>query len=325
MRGASVLVIGESAQLLRSIRRALFSAGAKAICTSFDPVALEQKLESKHDIYIVDGDADAERLKPALRVLGVRVLPARMLLLTRRYEEEVSHWVLSGSANNTLAKTGALSVSRERIDETELIMTCRKIVSGRVFGLHRSVRGTLVPIHRFKLERSGHRNGALEQLEGFLEKLELGRSLVAAIMTVADELVMNAIFNAPLDSKGAPKYKARPRGEDFALEPSEHVQMRYCCDGQYVYLSVEDPHGSLDRGTIMKYIGSGLLKQKGHMEEKAYGAGLGLFMIFSSINQLIFNVDRGQRCEIIAGFYIREGLRGFREAGQSLNFFITEP
>ncbi len=323
MANANVLIVGENGHLLRAVRRALYASGHECTQVPYDLPAVEEALEEDFEICVVDGDAPAERLRPPLEFLRSRIQPERFLMLSDKYDEVVSRQVLEGAANNTIAKTSAFSVVSHRIDETELMLTCRKILSGRVFGLHRNIRGGPVPVYSSRLKSLAARQTALEELETYMRPLEVPRSLNAAILTVADELMMNAIFNAPIDASGAPKYKERSRSEDLQLEPHEEVKFKYCCDGKYMFLSVEDNFGMLERETIMRYIGSGLLKQKGHMEEKAYGAGLGLFMVFSSINQLTFNVERGRRCEIIAGFYIRDGLRGFREAGQSLNFFIS--
>ncbi len=323
MANANVLIVGDNSALLRAVRRALYASGHACTQVPYDISAVESALEKKFEICVVDGDAPADRLGPSLELLRSTIQPERFLMLSDQYDEMVSRQVLEGAANNTIAKTSAFSVVSHRIDETELMITCRKILSGRVFGLHRNIRGGPVPVYRSTIESLGERQTALEELEGYMRPLEVPRSLNAAILTVADELLMNAIFNAPTDASGAPKYRERSRSEDLQLEPHERVKFKYCCDGKYLFLSVEDSFGLLERETIMRYIGSGLLKQKGHMEEKAYGAGLGLFMVFSSINQLTFNIERGRRCEIIAGFYIREGLRGFREAGQSLNFFIS--
>lgn len=144
------------------------------------------------------------------------------------------------------------------------------------------------------------------------------------IQAVADELIMNAVFSAPRDASGAPKYEARERRASFPLEPHEAVDFAYACDGKNVHLSVSDRFGSLDREMIIKYLGRGLMGEKGEVENKVGGAGLGLYMVVHSISNLVFNIQAGVRTEIIASFYIRSGLRGFRTAGQSLNLFLLK-
>lgn len=318
-----VLILVESTGLVRTIRRALFAAGCDVNRIPLEADALRAELELGYDIYIVDGDAAPERVDPIFHELRTRVPAARILLLSQRLDERIGRQIVEGAADNALAKSGAYAVVREGVDEAELISTCRKILTGRIFGIRRCLRHGMVPIHKRRIERARERHAALEELTEYLTKLEIPRSISSSVLTVADELIMNAVFNAPTYEDGTPKYRHRHRTDDVELEASEAVNLRYCCDGQYLYVAVQDPFGTLDRATIVRYIGSGLMQQKGRMEEKAHGAGLGLFMVFSSINQLVFNVERKKRSEIIAGFYVREGLRGFREAGQSLNFFFT--
>jgi hypothetical protein len=139
---------------------------------------------------------------------------------------------------------------------------------------------------------------------------------------VADELLMNAMFNAPRDAEGNPKYAHRDRSY-LQLESSETVSMKYCCDGRHIALSVKDPFGSLDREVMLKYLGRCLGKSV-ELEEREAGAGLGLYIVFSSITQLAFNIHVGKATEVIALFYIRAGPRAFNGSGKSLNIFLLQ-
>jgi hypothetical protein len=89
-------------------------------------------------------------------------------------------------------------------------------------------------------------------------------------------------------------------------------------------MSVNDSFGALDRKMLLGYIGSSLRNEKGQVSTKSEGggAGLGLHLVVNSITQLVFNVDVGKRTEVIASFFIRNGIRGFRASGQSLNLFM---
>ena len=46
------------------------------------------------------------------------------------------------------------------------------------------------------------------------------------------------------------------------------------------------------------------------------------WLVNNSITQLVFNVEVGKKTEAIASFFVRNGIRGFRASGQSLNLFI---
>ena len=58
------------------------------------------------------------------------------------------------------------------------------------------------------------------------------------------------------------------------------------------------------------------------LEEKAAGAGLGLYMVFNSITQLTFNIHLGHATEVVALFYARGGAKALRVSGRSLNIFL---
>jgi hypothetical protein len=163
----------------------------------------------------------------------------------------------------------------------------------------------------------------ISELEDFLDEIDCYGAIKNAVLLVADELIMNAIFNAPRDESGQPKYTHRHR-DRLELEPHERVFFRFACDGRNVALSVSDQFGSLDREVIVKYLERCFSGGPAEMEEKRAGAGLGLYMVFNSITQLTFNIHSDVSTEVIALFYVRSGARAFKASGRSLNIFVLQ-
>jgi hypothetical protein len=201
-------------------------------------------------------------------------------------------------------------------------VTCEKLISGDIFGLERYLSLRELDIREHVLDHAGKRQDVIERFDSFLEAIDCYKGLRAVILTVADELLMNAIFSAPRDAEGRPKYDHRERSDRFPLEPHEAVTFRFGCDGRNVVMSVADRFGSLDRDLLLEYLGSGLRQEKGKVAMKSSSAGLGLHLVINSITQLVFNVEVGKKTEVIASFFVRNGIRGFRASGQSLNLFI---
>jgi hypothetical protein len=63
---------------------------------------------------------------------------------------------------------------------------------------------------------------------------------------LAHELLMNAMYDAPVDAQGRPKYAA-DRKADIRLTDSERPSVRVATDGSRLVLQVRDPFGRLER------------------------------------------------------------------------------
>lgn len=320
MRGARVAIITENRALIRATTRALVSAGATP--RSGDFTKADAILDEEPQILLIDADQELARVDAVLARVAERNPNTRVMIFSRDLGPTVAQQVLDREVNHLVAKHGAVSVSPDLIDETEVIVTCRKLFTGEIFGLEQYLTLPGLDIRQHILRRSADRTAALEHFDRFLRELDLQQAMTAVILTVADELMMNAVFNAPRAEDGSPKYAHLDRRTQFDLEPREIVEFRYGCDGRNVVLSVADQYGALDRDIILRYLGSGLAREKGQLEPKPGGAGLGLHLVFNSITQLVFNMEVGRRTEVIAGFYVRSGFRGLRSSGQSLNVFI---
>jgi hypothetical protein len=324
MRGARVGIISNNRSVVRAVTRALVSAGARTRGVPLEAPATEEVLATEPQLVLLDTDGEPEKLQPVIDMLVAKreSRETPVLMLSRDLSPNVARTILESDVNHLVAKHGVVSVSRDLVDETELIVTCRKLITGELFGLEQYLALPGLDIHQYELKSSAERSSALDSLEAFLRELDLQQAMNTVILTVADELMMNAVYSAPRDDLGRPKYEHLDRRSQFDLTDKERVLLRYGCDGRNVVLSVNDNFGALAREMIFKYIGSGLFKEKGVIEQKDGGAGLGLHLVFNSISQLVFNVDRGRRTEVIAGFYVRSGFRGLRASGQSLNLFL---
>jgi hypothetical protein len=322
MRGASVAVISENRHIVRTVTRALVSSGARVHSCGFSDEDVRSEATGHCDLILIDADHDPGTVsRTVIRVVD-QGSDRKVLLLCRELSSTIADLIVDGELDHIVAKHGRIALARDLIDEAELIVTCDKLITGDIFGLERYLALPDVEIHEHQLDHSGRRQEMIEQLNGFLGAIDCYQGLRSTILTVADELLMNAIFSAPQDELGRPKYDSRRRTDRFPLEPHERVTLRYGCDGRSVLVSVSDMFGSLDRAMLLEYLSRGLRQEKGRLANKSTSAGLGLHLVLNSITQLVFNVEVGKRTEVIASFFVREGVRGFRSSGQSLNLFI---
>lgn len=323
MDSKRILVVTGSRNVQRSVARALASTGNRTSATGWQRDAIQRRLADGVDMCIVDADADVDQLGWLLERLYEDHPSTISLLISRDYSSPALRDILGRyGLNHLIAKHGGVSASTEIIDEAELIVTCEKLFRRSIFGLDKYLSTWAVQLHEHVVRSTAQKAEAMDALEQFLEQIDCYGAIRPAVNLVADELLMNAIYNAPRDRDGEPRYAGRDRKLPLELDPGEEVVFCYGCDGKNIAMSIRDAFGSLDRELIIKYLERCFAGEKAVMESKAAGAGLGLYMVFNSITQLTFNIEQGVATEVIASFYARRGTRGLRNSGRSLNIFL---
>jgi hypothetical protein len=306
----------------RHITRALASAGfiVKSVVNRDE---LGAALTQGPDMCIIDADEARDDVSWSMDEMFARYPDIICLLISHDHENQyILQLVSKKNLNNIIAKHGGLTASSELIDENELIVTCNKLIRRDIFGLEKYLATWGIKIFERKVTSTDDKRDALTQLEQFVDSIDCYGVIKNAVLLVADELMMNAMYNAPRTPDGKPKYDVKDRRESLQLEPHEQITLRYACDGRNVALSVTDQFGSLHRDVIIKYLQQCFLGEPAQIEDKQGGAGVGLFMVFNSITQLTFNIHAGVATEVIAMFYVRSGARVFKASGRSLNMFI---
>ena len=324
MDDTRVLLVTGNRSVRRHVTRALSSAACNVVQAAPTPEEVGVLLSEPISLCIIDAEENEGVIRDIVGQVQAKYPGVASLLISHTFDNEFLLDVLEKQGlSNLVAKHGGFSANQQLVDESELIVTCQKLCRDDVFGIEKYLATWGIKVHEREIAHSSEKKTAIAELEEFLQRIDCHAAIIPAIALVADELLMNAIFDAPRDPTGHAKYAEMDRREPLQLGPEEHVDLRYACDGRYVAVAVSDRYGSLNREVIVRYLKRGLLSGKADIEEKAGGAGLGLYMVFSSITQLVFNICPGKRTEVIAFFYIRSGARAFKESGRSLNVFMS--
>ncbi len=154
-------------------------------------------------------------------------------------------------------------------------------------------------LHSRRTRSSELRKNLLEEMDRYVEGLGLGERLRAHIQSLADEMLMNALYDAPTNEQGRSRYARLDRNVPVELKRQEEVLLRYGCDGRTFGLSVTDPFGRLHPNILKAYVAKGMRKRANQMDRKPGGAGLGLYLLFSGVGSLILDVRAGRSTEII--------------------------
>ena len=157
--------------------------------------------------------------------------------------------------------------------------------------------------------------------------LQIGLPTRAAdrIAEIAHELVMNAMYDAPVDGDGYPRY-AYDRTQDLVLAENERPLVRLATDGIVLGLEVIDGFGGLTRDHVFEGVARGLEaldRSNGNdvVDTSHGGAGLGIARIHGNGAALICDVVPGHFTRVISLHAIDISPREMRALPASLHYF----
>ncbi len=309
-----VLLIWQDGYERQAVYKILCATGAPVDFSLAPPPP--EKL-GNYRLIVIDFDSVPEVARTLLEQVGaLKDRPAVLVLSSVGGRDDLSLLLSYDALTHLIAKNTAIGAN-------ELVVTAQKILRNDIFLFEKYLTwGAHAYEHR--IESSDDKERVLDSLEEYLLRIGCNRRLIGLARGVGDEFIMNAVYNAPVDASGAPKYASRSRAQRVRLEPSEGALFRYACDGRSLALSICDRFGRLERSTIRTYLQKGLRKGDDQIDQKQGGAGLGLYYIFESLNKLVINLAPDIRTEFIGIMDISGTYRDFVAQPKSLSIFTQE-
>ncbi|MGE0870688.1 MAG: hypothetical protein AB7P03_19135 [Kofleriaceae bacterium] len=291
MRAPSILIVHPDRKTQRTVQRILGVMGYRIDVVDDVDAARRSIAELSPVLVVFDGALDADRVRTLVSTATDRGTEACLALLTGPQVSEVPKILELGAITNLLVHP--LPVLAEA-----LTITTQKLILRDLFGVEKYLLwGTA--LHQTVLTRSSQRAPLVAQIGQLLRSRGQSERIASAGMLVADELMSNAVHNAPIDAAGVAYRRDTPRDADFPLDERHQVRFRWGCDARYLAVEVTDPFGSLDRETIMKALANSEIRESGT------GAGMGISLAYRSCDHLVFNLAPGKRTEVIALIDIR--------------------
>ena len=180
----------------------------------------------------------------------------------------------------------------------EMLASVQKLVRDDLFGLEKYVSWG-AEVRRFVLEDATERDQAIALLTRDVIAAGLPDRIGSLVSVIADELVANALYTAPVDGSGARIRRDEPRDRRRALSGRDGVSLRWATDGRYLAIEVRDAWGSLEPGLV-----SARLARAGDQPSAGEG-GMGLALAYACCNQLVLDVAPGVATEAIALIDVR--------------------
>lgn len=153
---------------------------------------------------------------------------------------------------------------------------------------------------RVRLAHASRRAERVERMGEYLAANGVGTRTVQQLRDVAEELLTNAFYDAPV----AAGVMERPisRTEDVSLPEDCACDMVYGCRADLAIVRVRDPFGSLSRARLVEVLTRcARTDMQVEVDETMGGAGLGLWRIFSAASFVAISVVDNRHTEFLVG------------------------
>ena len=188
----------------------------------------------------------------------------------------------------------------EDFDIKLLSAMATRVLAGDIFGLEKHVPWG-AQIHSFLVGDYQEKSLCIAQISEFAESMSVRRKYRESIDQCLDEMLMNALYDAPVDEQGRQIFSDIPTKTRISLRVEQRVVVQYACDGKQFVVGVRDAFGRLDRATVLSYLHKCLHSDQ-QIDRKAGGAGLGLYLITNSSTGVYFNVLPSVATEAVCTF-----------------------
>ena len=169
----------------------------------------------------------------------------------------------------------------------------------------------------YSLTDAKGRDHAVHETMAFAGKLGAPKRVGEMLGELAHELIMNALYDAPVDELGKPRF-AHDRKAEISLGAEDAAVYRCGSDGVRIAVEITDHFGRLER----KHVFGGLVRglKAGQMDTAGGGAGLGMLVSYRSTTALFYDVEPRLRTRVTGIFDLDLNLREFRLLPKTLHF-----
>ncbi len=183
-----------------------------------------------------------------------------------------------------------------------LTTTVAKILNNDFFGFEKYLAWGAHVIES-KITFSEDRRVEIEKMKLHFKSMGVRTTFLDQAHLVADEMLMNAIYDAPTNSAGESLFNHMSRLDAVQLPENQAVTLRYGTDGVFLAVSVSDPYGSLTKSVLQSYLQKNFQGEETGSVGKG-GAGKGLYMMITCSDFVVFNVKARKKTEVICFFQL---------------------
>jgi hypothetical protein len=178
----------------------------------------------------------------------------------------------------------------------EILATAQKLIRGDCFGLDKYMAWG-AEVRSYTLEDALERDAVVAAIASDVTRVGLPDRIGSLVSVVADELLANALYAAPVDDSGAKHRVHDPRDRSRLLADRDVVSLRWSTDGRYLAIEVRDRWGTIEPAAIETRLAA--------TKTSTAESGMGLPLAYACSNQLVVNLAPKLMTEVIALLDIR--------------------
>ena len=178
----------------------------------------------------------------------------------------------------------------------ELLATAQKLIRRDCFGLEKYMAWG-AEVRGYTLEDALERDAAVGAIASDVTRVGLPDRIGSLVSVIADELLANALYAAPVDEHGAKHRVHDPRDRARPLVDRDVVTLRWSTDGRYLAIEVRDRWGTIEPAAIETRLAA--------TKTSTADGGMGLPLAYACSNQLVVNLAPAALTEVIALLDIR--------------------
>jgi hypothetical protein len=176
----------------------------------------------------------------------------------------------------------------------ELLATAQKLIRRDLFGLEKYMAWG-AEVRSYALDDTRDRDAAVAELARDVVSVGVPDRVGSLVSVIADELIANAMYVAPLDDRGTRFRVHEPRDQARTLSGRDAVTVRWATDARYLAIEVRDSWGTLDVADVTTKLAAG-----GNQVSGAGEGGMGLSLAYACSHQFVINAAPHAMTEVIA-------------------------
>jgi hypothetical protein len=289
MLSKRVVAIASERQLQKKLTAGLMAAGAVVESVAQVSELAAGKIESDLVVFASSGREDAQ-LRPLLDRLRDN---ANLVVVIPAADLEYAVALLKEPRIRNV-------VVADELQAVWVSSIATRILHGDVFGVEKTMPWG-VRVYSMLVGDYNEKSVAIAAISDFAGAMGVRRKYRESIEQSIDELLMNALYDAPVDQAGKPVFAEVPTKSRLSLRLEQKALVQYACDGDTFAVSVRDPYGTLTKETVVKFLDK-CLHSKDQIDRKVGGAGLGFYIVANAASQVAVNSYPGVATECVVTF-----------------------
>ncbi len=168
-------------------------------------------------------------------------------------------------------------------------------------------------VKTIRLKSSAERKKVIEAVHQASAKGGFRARVSDRIAVAVDEILMNAIFDAPIDSSGQRTHLTTPRSKELDLRGRSVVEFQIAFDGSDLGIKISDSFGSLKKHDFLSHVCKPQVDPESIASEHSAGAGLGLASVHAMGCSVFVSCLPGLRTEVSLFFRQAKDVREFKK------------